>query len=200
MGTTTLVCHSAGTVPDFHVTLKRHFNQDGPTMSRTFSSSGQISSAPGTMLPTSFLSALVTSTRDMSETSLESSNSASSTDDMLVGFRCSSEFSFHRLTISPFRVSSSPSLLSTAWAFSSWVVWWFARGYGELYLQSLLKLLPHLSICIGDHQSHIPPCLPVPTGDSWAKQARKASFNFNLIASFTTFVHQQVLRLLHLWP
>jgi len=89
-------------------------SHDGPTMSRAFSISGRISSIPGALPLKSFLTTSVTSTKEMGEASPESSDSASSTEDVLVGHRSSSTCSFHRPTISPVWVSSSPHRLSTA--------------------------------------------------------------------------------------
>jgi len=61
-----------------------------------------------------FFTISATSAKDMGEASPESSDSASSTEDVLVGFRSSSKCSFHRLTISSVWVSSSPPRQSTA--------------------------------------------------------------------------------------
>ena len=108
--------HPSGTVPDLHVTLKRRVSQDSQTMSRALSISERISSTPGTLPLKSFLTTSDTSARDMGYASPKSSNSASSTEGVLVGFRSSSKCSFRRSIIFSVRVSSSPALLNTAWA------------------------------------------------------------------------------------
>ncbi len=64
----------------------------------------------------SFLTTIETCARYMGETSPESSSSASSTEDVLVKFRSSSQCSFWHSTISPVKVSSPPPLLNTALA------------------------------------------------------------------------------------
>jgi len=66
-----------------------------------------------------------TSTKDMDRASPESSDSASSSEDVLVGFRSSSKCSVYHLTISSVWVSSSPPRLNIASAkpcfpFLSW--------------------------------------------------------------------------------
>uniref|UniRef100_A0A8C9WZA8 Oxysterol-binding protein n=1 Tax=Sander lucioperca TaxID=283035 RepID=A0A8C9WZA8_SANLU len=43
------VCHSLGTVPDFHAMLKGRVNQDNPSTPRALSISGRISSIPGAL-------------------------------------------------------------------------------------------------------------------------------------------------------
>ncbi|KAF7643037.1 hypothetical protein LDENG_00245980 [Lucifuga dentata] len=111
MGTTTPVCHSKGTDPDLHTVLHRCASHDSPTTSRDFSISGWISSTPGDLPLWSFLTTSVTSTREMVSDPLESSISASSVEGMEAWLRSSSKCSFHCLTISPVRVSSSLPLL-----------------------------------------------------------------------------------------
>ncbi|KAF7646047.1 hypothetical protein LDENG_00194510 [Lucifuga dentata] len=108
MGTTTPVCHSKSTDPDLHAMLHRHVNHDSPTTSRDFSISGQISSTPGDLPLQSFLTTSVTSTREMVSDPPESSISASPVEGMEAWLRSSSKCSFHRPTISPVRVRSSP--------------------------------------------------------------------------------------------
>ncbi|KAF7645444.1 hypothetical protein LDENG_00204530, partial [Lucifuga dentata] len=103
--------HSKGTDPDRHAMLHRRASHDSPTTSRDFSISGRILSTPGDLPLRSFLTTSVTSTREMVSDPPESSISASPVEGMEAWLRSSSKCSFHRLTISPVRVSSSPPLL-----------------------------------------------------------------------------------------
>ncbi|KAK0133257.1 Opsin-5 [Merluccius polli] len=110
--------------------------------------------------------------RFMDETSPESSDSASSTEDVLVGFRSSSKCSFHRPTISPVRVSICQNFLeanrkhfSIASPNSSHI-----RVFASVTAESAALLACRY--------------LSAASGDPWASQARKASF-FSLTASFT---------------
>ncbi len=88
-------------------------NQDRPTTSRHLRYSGRISSTCGALPPGSFLSTSVTSAWVMDESTSEPSASASSMEDVSVGLRRSSKYSFHRPTISPVEVSSFPPPLKT---------------------------------------------------------------------------------------
>uniref|UniRef100_A0A3P9CC49 Arrestin domain-containing protein 3 n=1 Tax=Maylandia zebra TaxID=106582 RepID=A0A3P9CC49_9CICH len=99
MGTTIPVCQSRGTAPDLHATLQRRVNQDNPTTSRAFRNSGQSSSTPGALPPRSCLTASVTSPPEIGGSSPSSPDSASATEDVPVGLRRSSKYSFDRRTI-----------------------------------------------------------------------------------------------------
>ncbi|KAK0144409.1 hypothetical protein N1851_017229 [Merluccius polli] len=128
------------------------------------------------------------------------SDSASSTEDVLVGFRSSSKCSFHHPTISPVRVSSSPPWLNTAVAkpcfpFLSHQKFLEANrksfsiaSPNSSYTQVFASVTAEAAALLGCRY------LSAPSGDPWASQARKASF-FSLTASFTAGVHQWVLRL-----
>ncbi len=104
---------SRGTVPDRHAMLQRRVNQDSPTTSRDLRYSGRISSTPGALPPRSFLTTSVTSAWVMGESPSETPVSASSSEDVTVGLRRSSKYSFHRPTTSPVEVNSSPLALYT---------------------------------------------------------------------------------------
>lgn len=106
----TRICHSTGTISDLHMTLKRHVSQNSQTMSRAFNISWRISSTPAGLLLRNFLTTSETFARYMGEATTESSNSASSKENMLVWFRSSSKCSFYHSTISPVRVSISPNI------------------------------------------------------------------------------------------
>ncbi len=109
----TPVCQARGTVPDCHTMMQSRVNQDRPTTSRHLRYSGRISSTCGALPPGSFLTTSVTSAWVMDESTSEPSASASSMEDMSVGLRRSSKYSFHRPTISPVEVSSFPPPLKT---------------------------------------------------------------------------------------
>ncbi|KAK0132166.1 hypothetical protein N1851_033026 [Merluccius polli] len=165
MGTTTPVCHSTGTVPDIHVTLKTRVSQDSPRS------------------PRSFLTATETSARSMDETSPKSSDSASSTEDVLEFLKVlfplpdnipglGQQFS------SPAEHSLSQTLLG-------------CRTVCQNFLEADQK---SFSIASSNSSHTRPAGTSAASGDPWASQARKASF-FSLMASFTAGVHQWVLRL-----
>lgn len=52
-GTTTMICHSRGIVPDHHVMLQRRVTQDSPTTSSDLRYSGGVSSTHDTLPPRS---------------------------------------------------------------------------------------------------------------------------------------------------
>ncbi|KAL3968637.1 hormone-sensitive lipase [Sarotherodon galilaeus] len=94
-------------------TTPRRVNQDSPTTSRAFRNSGRTSSTPGALPPRSCLTASVTSTPEIGGSFPSSPDSASSSEDVSVGLRRSSKYSFHRLTIFSVDVSSAPPALYT---------------------------------------------------------------------------------------
>ena len=72
--------------------------QDSPTMSRAVRISGRISSTCGALLHGIFLTTPAISASDMDTYSPGSSDSASTSEDFLVGFRSSSKCSFHQVS------------------------------------------------------------------------------------------------------
>ncbi|KAK0147255.1 hypothetical protein N1851_013323 [Merluccius polli] len=103
----------------------------------------------------------------MGEASPESSDSVSSPENGLVGFRSSSMCSFHRLTISPVRN-------------------FFEANQKSFSIASPNSPTPRFLLWqLQKPQPFWPPstCLLHASGDPWANQARKASF-FSLTASF----------------
>lgn len=101
-------------------------------MSRAFNISWRISSTPAGLLLRNFLTTSETFARDMGEATTESSNSASSKENMLVWFRSSSKCSFYHSTISPVRVSIFPNITDS-------VLVNMSLGPGHLILHHQLK-------------------------------------------------------------
>ena len=107
-GTTTPVCQSRGTVPDCHMMLQSCVNQDSPTTSRDLRYSGRLSSTLGALPLKSFCTTSVTLAWAMKGSTSESPASAYSMRGVSVGLRRTSKYSFHRPTMSPVEVNSSP--------------------------------------------------------------------------------------------
>jgi len=133
----------------------------------------------------------------MDVSSPKSSDVASSMKDILTGFRRSSKYFFHHLTIFSATVSSSPPRPNTTWDGSPNYLLEHSWGQLKVLLHSLAKFLQRLSFTFNNHQScsqvsHLVPagCFSYPPRN----QASKDSF-FNLTASLISGVHQQVLGL-----
>lgn len=94
MGTTAPVCHSTGTVPDLHATMKRCVSQDNATNDQRAPWARCLLSIPRALMQSSFLTTSVTSAMDMVEASPKSLGSASFIEGMLVWLRSSSRCSY----------------------------------------------------------------------------------------------------------
>lgn len=86
------------------------------------------------LLLRSFLSTSVTSVRGMVEFSLKPSDSASSTEDMLVSYGRSSVYNFFLFTTTPVRVGNSPA----------------ERSLVQAHCEVLCSLLPQLVFCFNN--------------------------------------------------
>lgn len=103
MGTTTSVCQFGGTVPNHHMPTQRYVNQYSTTTSKVFGNSGTLS--PRSCLTTS-LSSFPVMDEELPPTF---PNSAFSTQEVSVGLKVRSKYSFNQPNVSSVEVSSTPA-------------------------------------------------------------------------------------------
>ncbi|MEQ2289767.1 hypothetical protein AMECASPLE_036574 [Ameca splendens] len=167
-GTTTLVCQSSGTAPYVHAMLQNSVNQHNPTTSGALRNYGLILSTPRALSLRSFLITLVTSAPEIGEPGPGSPGSASSVEDMLVGLRRFSKYSGYRPTTYRVEVNSTPSPPETPYGGPE-----LPRSHTAVVFHSLSELLPHQSLCLSNHPSHMPLGLPVPISCFWSSTGQK---------------------------